>query len=228
MLGGCNDGKQNTLDDAQAFLGLWFEQAVAADSAISAPTCHGYGELMFPSASCEDMYGHARLINPASRTLDRINALDCFGSGSQRVCGDFVEIWYRGADASGREIKEGAVVKRDDGKFRLYWYRSDLLFTTLELRAEQAERMAETLEPQQSMLQSLYNLVVRAHPELYQYAPCLEDIRVSSSTMIGALVRPEHIQPNDIQQRAANCSIDICFAAVGQKLTTLCPRQHHE
>ena len=103
MLGGCNDGKQNTLDDAQAFLGLWFEQAVAADSAISAPTCHGYGELMFPSASCEDMYGHARLINPASRTLDRINALDCFGSGSQRVCGDFVEIWYRGADASGSD-----------------------------------------------------------------------------------------------------------------------------
>lgn len=221
MLGGCDNGKHNTLDDAQAFLELWFEQAATADSALSAPTCHGYGELMFPSASCEDMYGHAQLINPASRSLDRINALDCFGRGTQRVCGDFVEIWYRSADASGRAIKEGAVVKRDDGKFRLYWYRSDLLFTTLELRAEQ---LAKTPDPHQSTLQSLYNLVVSAHPELYQYAPCLEDIRVSSSTMIGVPLRPKNIQPSNIQQRAANCSIDICFAAVGQKLATLCPR----
>lgn len=228
LLGGCTGGEQRTLNEAQVFLDQWLKQASAELNGTNQPSCHGYGELMFPAASCADMYEHAKRINPASRVLDRVNSLDCFGSGPQRVCGEFVEIWYRSKDASGRDIKEGAVVKRDDGEFRLYWYRSDLLFTTLAKRAEQAERSLDEANPNQGVLTSSYNQLVALHPELYQYPPCLEDIRVSSSTMIGAPMKLQNLQPTDVHQRAAQCSIDICFAAVGQKLTTLCPKEYHD
>jgi hypothetical protein len=228
ILGGCNEGEQRILNEAQIFLNQWFELAAKATPEGSEPSCHGYGELMFPAATCLDMHQHAKLIDPSSRTLERMSSLECFGSGQQRVCGDFVEIWYASKDATGRAIKEGAVVKRDDGKYRLYWYRSDLLFTTLENRAEQAAELSNQIDPAQTLLQSSYNQVVAAHPELYQYPPCLDDIRISSSTMIGEPIKPQNVEPTDIHQRAEQCADEICFALLGQKITALCPRKHHD
>jgi len=223
-MGGCADDKELKLGDAQMFLNQWFQ----GPSETAKPVCHAFGELMFPAASCDDMYEHAKLIDPTSRRVDRINPLECFGYGPQKVCGDFVEVWYRSKDLSGRDIKEGVVVKRDDGVFRLYWYRSDLLFTTLADRSDNADSKDQQADNDQTLLESTYNQMVAEHPELYQYPPCLNDIRVSSSTMVGKPIKLQHIRSTEISERAARCAVELCFALVGQKLTTLCPREHHD
>ena len=117
-MGGCDTSEQDTLLEAQAFLDQWLQPSGDESGEITQPNCHGYGELMFPAASCADMYEHAKRIDPSSRVLERISSMDCFGTGAQRVCGDFVEIWYRSRDASGRDIKEGAVVNNETtGRF---------------------------------------------------------------------------------------------------------------
>ena len=63
------------------------------------------------------MYEHAKRINPASRVLDRVNSLDILAVARNECA---ASLWKSGTAAdSGRDIKEGAVVKRDDGEFRL-------------------------------------------------------------------------------------------------------------
>ena len=219
MAGGCGDTQQQTLAHAESFLSQWF----ANNNASQPATCHAFGLLMFPAASCDDMQRHAAQVVPESRKRERIRALECFGDGAQRACGEFVEIWYASQDRSGRQIKEGAVVKRDDGKFRLYWYRSDLLFTTLSQRAEAAEQPMTAVEQAQDRLSAVYNEMVNNHSELYAYPPCLDDVRVSSTTMLGSAFNHRAADPGEINRRASGCASQMCFALIGKKVATLCP-----
>ena len=219
MAGGCGDTQQQTLAHAESFLSQWF----ANNNASQPATCHAFGLLMFPAASCDDMQQHAAQVVPESRKRERIRALECFGDGAQRACGEFVEIWYTSQDRSGRQIKEGAVVKRDDGKFRLYWYRSDLLFTTLSQRAEAAEQSMTTVEQAQDRLSAVYNEMVNNHSGLYVYPPCLDDVRVSSTTMLGSAFNHRAADPGEINRRASGCASQMCFALIGKKVATLCP-----
>lgn len=217
--GGCGNTQQQTLLDAEDFLIQW----LASSNASQPATCHAFGLLMFPAVSCEDMQYHAAQVVPESRKRERIKALECFGEGGQRACGEFVEIWYASQDRRGRPIKEGAVVKRDDGKFRLYWYRSDLLFTTLTERAEAAEQSMTEAEQAQNRLSAVYNEMVNNHSELYAYPPCLDDVRVSSTTMVGSAFNHSAADPGEINRRAGSCASQMCFALIGQKIATLCP-----
>ena len=217
--GGCGNTQQQTLLDAENFLVQWLANSNASQPA----TCHAFGLLMFPAASCADMQEHAAQVVPESRKRERIKALECFGDGGQRACGEFVEIWYASRDRRGRPIKEGAVVKRDDGKFRLYWYRSDLLFTTLTQRAEAAEQSMTAAEQAQDRLSAVYNEMVNNHSELYAYPPCLDDVRVSSTTMLGSAFNHSAADPGEINRRASSCASQMCFALIGQKVATLCP-----
>ena len=219
LAGGCGDAEKQTLADAERFLQQWLNTSYEEQTA----SCHAFGLLMFTAASCADMQQHASLVAPQSRLRERIQTLECFGEGAQRVCGEFVEIWYQSQDRLGREIKEGAVVKRDDGIFRLYWYRSDLLFTTLANRAEAAEQLNDRADHEHARVQAAYNELINSHAELYAYPPCLDDVKASSSTMIGSSFRLAAADPAEIDRRASACSTQLCFALIGQKVATLCP-----
>ena len=219
MVGGCGNTEQQTLADAESFLGQWLTNNDASQPA----KCHAFGLLMFPAASCEDMQQHAARVLPESRKRERIRTIECFGDGAQRACGEFVEIWYQSRDRLGREIQEGAVVKRDDGAFRLYWYRSDLLFTTLAERNEALEPSVIDAQQAQDRLTAVYNEMINHHSELYTYPPCLDDVRASTTTMVGTGFHPASADPVEIHRRASNCATQMCFALIGQKVATLCP-----
>ena len=221
LAGGCGDKQQQTLADGERFVSTWLNNSDDKQSA----NCHAYGLLMFPAASCEDMQLHAAKVAPQSRKIERVQALECFGDGAQRVCGEFVEIWYQSQDRLGRTIKEGAVVKRDDGTFRLYWYRSDLLFTTLATRTEAAEQATDEADREHDRLTAVYNEMVNKHSELYAYPPCLADVKASSTTMLGTAFNHTTADPGEISRRANDCATQMCFVLIGQKIATLCPQR---
>ena len=81
------------------------------------------------------MTEHAASLLPNTREIESVKLRECYGQGAKEVCGEFAEIWFRAQDAQGTEIQEGMVLKRDDGTFRMYWYRSDTLFTELTRRS---------------------------------------------------------------------------------------------
>jgi hypothetical protein len=126
-------------------------------------------------------------------------------------------------DTRGNAIQEGAVLKRDDGVFRLYWYRSDALFTTLAKRAESVndDNNERALENKQAELEAVYAKIVQQQPALYQFVMCT-DASVSSSKLVGKPVNPQNISATDMASRAQQCPENFCLALVGKRIAPLC------
>ena len=208
---GCTDQAALKRDQGLEFLGSWFASAHAGqrDDGL----CHAFGLLKHPEITCSQMLEHAALIDPAQRTIASVTERDCFGE----VCGDFLEVEFSSRDPAGNEVRETALIKRDDGRFRLYWYRSDSLLATLRARLPDPQEV-EAKDPEQLA----YDALVARHPALYSYPPCY-GVRASSSTLRGKPTAIEDIDPDDVEVLAAECGQTFCFALVGNKIATLCP-----
>jgi len=193
------------------FLGDWFDQA--GNGARGDSLCHGLGTLKHPEISCAEMLEHAAEVDPQTRTISAVRSLECFGD----VCGDFAEFEFSSTARNGNPLSETAVIKRDEGRIRLYWYRSDTLMALLRTRFPQDDPASEAKTP----LQAAYDVLTANHPGLYEYPPCL-DIRVSSSNLAGELMALDAIDEPAIEQAAAACSGQFCFALVGQKIAPVC------
>ena len=219
ILGGCGEDNEAIKTQGIKALNDWF----LASASDNPPSCHGFGLVKFYDASCADMYQHAAKIEPESRTITSSRLLKCFGQGAQELCGEFVEIWLNSMDTGGNPIQEGAVLKRDDGVFRLYWYRSDALFTTLTKRAENTsdDDNERVLEDKQSELEAIYAEIVQRQPALYQFVMCT-DASVSSSKLVGKPVHPQDISATDMASRAQRCPEIFCLALVGKRIAPLC------
>ena len=206
----CVDKQARNTQQSLAFLDGWFAKASAG--ARDDELCHGLGTLKHPQVSCADMLKHAGNIEPFSRTPGPVNARDCFGD----VCGEFFEVDFNSVDLAGNEVRESAVLKRDDGVLRLYWYRSD---TVLEqLRAANPAPSEEEKDPQQVA----YDEVVARYPALYQYPPCY-GVHVSSSNLAGELMPKDAMDEDAINEYASSCGDNFCLALVGNKIAPLCP-----
>jgi hypothetical protein len=217
-LGGCGENDEALKTQGITALNDWF-LAAATDNP---PSCHAFGLVKFYDASCADMYEHAAKIAPESRTITSSKLLKCYGQGAQELCGEFVEIWLTSMDTHGNTIQEGAVLKRDDGVFRLYWYRSDALFTTLTQRAESTDEDYErALKDNQTQLEAVYAEIVQRQPALYQFVMCT-DASVSSSKLVGKPIAPKDISAADMTLRALQCPENFCLALVGKRIAPLC------
>ena len=95
--------------------------------------------------------------------------MECFGQGSKEVCGEFAEIWFNTQTMDGVSVKEGMVLKRDNDEFRLYWYRSDTLFTELTDRAERQEAGTKSAQmaAKQEQLDAVYTQMVERDPKAF-------------------------------------------------------------
>ncbi len=218
-LGGCGEDNEAIKPQGIRALNDWF-LAAATDNP---PSCHAFGLVKFYDASCADMYEHAAKIKPESRTINSSKLLKCYGQGTQQLCGEFVEIWLTSMDSRGNTIQEGAVLKRDDGVFRLYWYRSDALFTTLTRRAENAnyQNSEQALEDKQARLEAVYAEIVQRQPALYEFVMCT-DASISSSKLVGKPVSAKNINAADMASRAQQCPEKFCLALVGKRIAPLC------
>jgi hypothetical protein len=115
------------------------------------------------------------------------------------------------------------VLKRDDGTFRMYWYRSDTLFTELTRRSEiqDADSTQAQLALQQQRLKAVYTQLVERDPAIYRFPPCI-DAQVRSSVMLGGLLAPSEVSGQELEERAKTCSLQLCLALVGRKMAPLC------
>ena len=206
----CGDPTAARNEKAMAALGDWF--AAAANGQRDEDLCHGLGTLKHQDASCTDMLDHAARIEPTSRNLERISDLDCFAS----VCGDFVQVELAGADRDGNPATEQALLKQDEGRFRLYWYRTDSLLD--EMRAAMPDPAEEDRDP----IQIAYDQITERYPALYQYPPCY-GVRASSTNLRHELMRKDNIDVPTIERIAAQCGETFCFGLVGEKIAALCP-----
>lgn len=215
--------EKNKLAATQALV-AWFDAAGAhAETGAAMPNCHLFGLTAFSDASCLDMVTHAAYVRPQTRNILEIKRLACFGEGPKEVCGDFMELRLSGEDHQDRSIQEVAVMKQDNGVYRLYWYRSDLLFTTLQQRAEEgelslADRRSDAAE---ARLDAVYTQLVERDPGIYQFVPCLEG-KVSTSTLAGALMEPDQVRSEALEERAESCPKRLCLTLVGRKVAALC------
>lgn len=169
------------------------------------------------------MIEHAASLLTDTREIDSVKLLECYGQGTKEVCGEFAEIRFRSQDSQGTEVQEGMVLKRDDGIFRMYWYRSDTLFTELARRseAEEADSTQSRMALQQQRLQAVYTQLVERDPAIYRFPPCI-DARVRSSVMLGGLMAPNEVTGQELEERAKGCSLELCLALVGKKVAPLC------
>lgn len=204
---GCGPAEPDFEEAASSFLRQWFSEGVVAQD----NRCHGMGTLKHPEFTCLDMQTFASRIDPTTRIIERANRHDCFGS----ICGEFIEFEMTSIDLAGNPIRENAVLKRDDGQIRLYWYRSDLMLEAY--RAAHPEP-----EDEKDPVHVAYDEITARYPALYQYPPCLDE-RVSSSVLIGELMAKDEIDVQVVEARAQACDETFCFALVGQKIATLCP-----
>ena len=210
LTAGCVDQRAQRNEQALNLLNEWFAAAAAGERSDN--LCHGLGTLKHPEVSCADMLEHAARIDQATRHVERLKDMDCFGD----VCGAFVQIELTSRDQSGVEIRESALLKQDEGIFRLYWYRSDSLLE--QLRAAMPDSREDEKDPEQQA----YDEITARYPALYQYPPCY-DIRVSSSNLRGELMRKNEINVATIDALAAQCGESFCFGLVGNKIAAVCP-----
>ena len=203
----------------------WFDQAEASEQSDDSlpPNCHAFGLLKFNDASCGDMIEHAARLDASTRRIESVELLKCFGQGAKEVCGEFAEIWFNTQTADGLDVKEGMVLKRDNEQFRLYWYRSDTLFTELNDRAKQQQASTKSgqMAAKQEELEAVYTQMVERDPSVYAYPPCI-DARVTSAAMIGELMSQQQVTGLVLDQRAEQCAQDLCLALVGKKIAALC------
>ena len=224
LVSGCGPTPQDLQNQALQTAAHWFEQAAASQSTDTPPpTCHAFGLIKYTDASCQDMIDHAASLLPDTREIDSVKLLECYGQGAKEVCGEFAEIWFQAQDAQGTRIKEGMVLKRDDGTFRMYWYRSDTLFTELTRRSEiqDADSTQAQLALQQQRLKAVYTQLVERDPAIYRFPPCI-DAQVRSSVMLGGLLAPSEVSGKELEERAKTCSLQLCLALVGRKVAPLC------
>ena len=225
ILGACTPDPEVTQSQALETAGRWLDQAHASQAAKAAarPNCHAFGLIKFTDASCDDMIEHAAALNPATRRIDSVRLLECFGQGIKEVCGEFAEIWFSTQNADGFSVREGMVLKRDNEAFRMYWYRSDTLFTQITERAEreEAETSSAQMAYRQEKLDAVYTQIVERDPGVYTYPACI-DARVSSSGMIGGLIKQENVTAAELDRRAAQCSKEFCLALVGKRIAAMC------
>lgn len=193
-----------------AYLTEWFQ--LAADGQRGDEHCHAFGLLQHSDVTCAEMLDHASRIVASERTVTSTRFIECL----EDVCGEFLEIELAGVDKAGREITEIAVLKRDDGRFRLYWYRTTSLIESLTT----SQTDASPTEDDQD--QKAYTRLTNEHAGLYQFPPCL-DVRVSSSNMIGGLVQTSDIDIEDFESRSESCPDTFCLAFVGRKVAGICP-----
>ena len=203
----CGPPEPTFEESGAVFLRDWFQAGVVEDDS----RCHGMGVLKHQEFSCMDMQNYAARIDPNSRKIMSTQAHECFGS----VCGQFLEIEMESADLGGNPVRENAVLKKDDGIIRLYWYRSDLML---------ADYKAANPDPEEEKdpIQIAYDEITGRYPELYQFPPCLDE-RVSSSVLVGELAPKDQLNVVEIERLANECGDSFCFALVGQKIATLCP-----
>ena len=205
--------------------GQWFDQAHAsqADEAAPLPTCHAFGLIKFTDANCDDMIEHAAALDAATRRIDSVRLLECFGQASKEVCGDFAEIWFNTQNAEGVSMREGMVLKRDNDAFRMYWYRSDTLFTAIADRAEREKAVTSSAQmaEKQEKLDAVYTQIVERDPGVYTYPPCI-DAQVTSAAMLGGLLNQEAVTAAELDQRAGQCNKVLCLALVGKRIAALC------
>ena len=168
------------------------------------------------------MIEHAARLDASTRRIDSVELLKCFGQGAKEVCGEFAEIWFNTQTMDGVGVKEGMVLKRDNDEFRLYWYRSDTLFTELTDRAER-QRLAPNpqMAAKQEQLDAVYTQMVERDPSVYAYPPCI-DARVSRSAMIGELIAQREVTGLVLDRRAEQCAKDLCLTLVGKRIAALC------
>ncbi len=207
----CTDDVELKRDQGLEYLSGWFAAAAAGerDDAL----CHAFGLLKHPDVSCATMLDHAARVDPAQRTIAGMTQMECFGE----VCGEFLQVEFDSRDPAGNEIRENALLKRDEGRYRLYWYRSDTLLAELRAGEPDAEEI-DAKDPEQQA----YDALVARHPALYSYPPCF-GVRASSSNLRGKPADIEDIDPAAVETLAAECPDTFCFALVGSKIATLCP-----
>ena len=203
----------------------WFDQAKASqeNDDTTPPSCHAFGLLKFTDASCGDMIEHAARLDDSTRRIESVELLKCFGQGAKEVCGEFAEIWFNTQTVDGVGVKEGMVLKRDNEQFRLYWYRSDTLFTELTDRTARQEAGSKSgqMAIKQEQLDAIYTQIVEREPSVYAYPPCI-DARVTSSAMIGELIPQQQVTGLVLDRRADQCAKDLCLALVGKRIAALC------
>jgi len=225
LTAGCAADPEAIQTQALQAASQWFTQASAwqAEDAVEPPACHAFGLIKFPDADCTDMVTHAGRLEDASRSIASVKLRECFGQGNAEVCGEFAEIWFDSKTEAGVGIREGMVLKRDNEQFRMYWYRSDTLFTELTRRAEQAEASTEIgrLAASQERLEAAYTQIVERDPGVYTYPPCI-DARVSSAAMVGDLIAMSKVTVQALDQRDEQCNKDLCLALVGKRIAALC------
>ena len=169
------------------------------------------------------MIEHAARLDGTTRRIESVEMLECFGQGGKEVCGEFAEIWFSTRTVDGVGVKEGMVLKRDNEQFRLYWYRSDTLFTELTDRTarQEADSKSGQMAIKQEQLDAIYTQVVERDPSVYAYPPCI-DARVTSSAMIGELIPQQQVTGLVLDRRADQCAKDLCLALVGKRIAALC------
>jgi hypothetical protein len=199
------DPQANSLN----YLASWFSQAAsgARDDAL----CHGLGLLKHNNFSCSQMLDYAASVDPERRQVTRFAAKDCF----EKVCGVFYELGFSGFDLSGNEVEETAVLKQDEGKLRVYWYRNNMMYSGQQTEEEQKEEK----DPEQIA----YDALTALHPSLYAYPPCY-GVRPSSNNLAGELFKSNEADVSQIEGWAKACPEVFCFALVGQKIAPLCPQ----
>ncbi len=187
----------------------WF--ARAASGARTEEECHGLGLLKHPQFTCAEYLDHASRVDAATREVQAIVERDAFGG----VQGTFYDITFNARDTAGNEIVETIVLKRDDGRSRVYWYRTDSLLALLK---SEARDPTDDVDPQQAA----YDEIVARYPSLYQYPPCYQ-VRPSSANLVGELTAKDAIDVQHVEILAQTCGATFCFALVGEKIATLCP-----
>jgi len=207
-LAACGPNETDIANAGLSQLGDWFQ--IAASGQRGDEHCHAFGLLKHAEATCADMLEHASRIDANERIVTSTRFIECL----ETVCGEFLEVELEGIDSTGRNVSEIAVLKRDNESFRLYWYRTDSLISALQ--------PGEHNDTPEDDDRRAYTQLTNEHPSLYQFPQCL-DVRVSSSNMVGALVRPSDIDTADFEIRTANCPDAFCIAFVGRKVAGVCP-----
>ncbi|MEM7079170.1 MAG: hypothetical protein AAF513_11130 [Pseudomonadota bacterium] len=207
LLQACGESGPVLEDAAQAHLQSWFAQA--REGRRDETLCHGLGLLKHDQFTCAEYLEHAAPIT--ARVATAVRTRDCFVD----VCGDFVEVEYSGRGADGDDFAETAVVKRDDGKLRLYWYRSTSLLALMRSADDEADTGKD---PQQVA----YDALVARYSALYNYPPCYQ-IRPTSNNILGDLIDPDRLDLEVVAARHKRCPDSFCIAFIGRKVATLCP-----
>ncbi len=210
----CQDREVTNRQAAIAAFYEWSAESAPSDS----ESCHAYGLIKHPETSCLEMLEHAKKILPGERQISSSRTLECFDS----VCGDFIELEIEGKDLEDRDVKEIAVLKKDNNTFRVYWYRTNTLVRAIENRSNsQSEQTDAKYLKKQEELNSAYAYLTNKIPEIYQFPSCL-DVRITSSNLVGELVPAEKVTLSDFSSRATKCDGALCIGLVGKKIAAVC------